>query len=515
VSARPPGPVPAPDTLRNAAAAGLITGLYALLAGGIFRLVPVAPGGRILAAWLLGYLKAAAIFLASGALVWIADRLLCGRLPGTAARIPQLLCLLTAAGAAPSLVAAPDLAGLTGAASFLGAAIALSAADGFYEGLHRALLPRERVRVFLAARPHVARKVAARLPKDAGLLALLPWLLAVVAYLAGPPLLRPLFVGYLLVLAFLAHHVLRRLVEELMVWLFLHVLRRGNLALAAALPVRPGRLTEEIHAAEPDLEAPWAAFLAAADEGLEPEGGHGAAPLQPVERRRLRRAYLDAYGSGGEPWRQPDGDVSATGLVGRLVSRGIRFRLEVERAPAVEPLSLPEWRDLWRAAWRPGKHATEEDGPPPGAWEAVAARCPGEPVGRAVARLYPMPIRTALLPAALAWIPLLLLTLAGIERGVWVWPLIAAGTSLALLLWLTFYYGNWVFDESLRRRDFAYLARQLAGGVMRGELEDALGSRSRLVRARAVELLLFDDDIARLGVTVPPAGLRKYLRRVE
>jgi hypothetical protein len=114
---------------------------------------------------------------------------------------------------------------------------------------------------------------------------------------------------------------------------------------------------------------------------------------------------------------------------------------------------------------------------------------------------------------ALAWAPLLLLALLWVGRGPWAWPLAGAALSFALLLWLTFYYGNWAFDESLRRRDYPYLARQLAGGTMRGELEDALGARDPRLRERAIELLLFDDDIARLGITVPPAGLRKFLRR--
>jgi hypothetical protein len=138
-----------------------------------------------------------------------------------------------------------------------------------------------------------------------------------------------------------------------------------------------------------------------------------------------------------------------------------------------------------------------------------------------IARLYEAPIRTALLPGALLWMPLLgaALFLAGSGRDAPVGgyaPLLAgAALSFALLLWLTLLYGNWVCDESLRRRDFAFLARQLANGAKRGELEDAMGARDPRVRDRAVELLLFDDDVARLGLTVPPAGLRKFLKRAQ
>ena len=92
--------------------------------------------------------------------------------------------------------------------------------------------------------------------------------------------------------------------------------------------------------------------------------------------------------------------------------------------------------------------------------------------------------------------------------------LILATGSLALMFWIVFLFAQWAFDESLRVRDYDFLAAQLGKGVMFGELEEALGSRSALIRDRAIELMLFHDGIHSQGITVPAPALRKFLKRV-
>jgi hypothetical protein len=488
------------DAARNALAAALLAGVYALLAGGLFHLVPAAPSVRVAAGWVVGAAAALTLFLVFRGAAWLGSRSLPHVLPPRrTSRLAPLVSLVAAAGMAPALLRATDLASLTATSAFLGASLALSTAYGFYDGVRQALVPAQRVRDALAERPAVARWIERHLGLLTGLGALLPWAVVAIGFLLLPPPLRQSLSGYLILLAFLGQHLIRRLTEEVIVWILLHALRAGNLSLAARLPVRAARLSEEIRAAAPDLEAPWAELLTAAGEGLE------GVTLSPVELRRMARAFLAAYSSDAATPVSGREIAGTAGLVGRLVARGIRFRLETEGAAELEPLGLPAWSDLLREVWR-------HESP---AWQALAERCPGERRCHAAARLYPVSLRATLLPAALAWAPLMVLSLAWIGRGPWGWPLVAALLSFALLLWLTFFYGNWVFDESLRRRDFPYLARQLAGGTMRGELEDALGSRDPKVRERAVELLLFDDDVARLGITVPPAGLRKFLRRAS
>jgi hypothetical protein len=293
------------------------------------------------------------------------------------------------------------------------------------------------------------------------------------------------------------------LLEELAVWVFLHALREGDYVSAARLSIRPSRLAIEIEAAPPDLEAPFARYI---DFGMQsPEG----LALAPAALGRLVPVHLAAYGlargqgSGvrgqedrfsGQPANLSDDQPS---LVRRLLVLGVRFRIEAEPSTALEPLPLPLWPELFRKEGR----------------ARLAALYPEEPLWRVIGRLYETPIRGLLLLPSLLWLPLLGVALALAGSGPWLLPLAGAALSFALLAWLTLFYGNWIFDQSLRRHDFEYLARQLGAGKMHGELEDALGSGDTLVRERAVELLLFNDSIVRLGITVPPAGLRKFLKR--
>jgi hypothetical protein len=504
------------DALRNALAIAFLAAVYALMIGGLFHLVRPAPASALLRAFVAGYAWAVLLFAGAHAVAWVGLR------PVTPARRAALLplagpfaSLVASAAALPGLFHAPDLAALVRTATFLSAGVALSATHDFYAGLRRRFVPARRVRDVLARRPATSRWLLRWLHLLIPLGGLWPWLAGGVALLLCPPLLRERISAYLILVTYLAHHLNQKLLEELTVWAFLHALRAGDFASAARLRIRASRLAAEIEAAPADLEAPFASFLACGLQGLE-----GLA-LAPDALGRLMRVYLSAYGltvreairQGTEatvPASSPRLPVSPSprhsdSLIRRLLDCGVRFRGEWEPAIALEPIPLPRWAELRRAEAR----------------ARLAALYPDEPLWRVIARLYEAPLRTALLPVALLWLPLLgaALFLAGSGRdapvGGYALLLAGAALSFALLLWLTLLYGNWVCDESLRRRDFAFLARQLANGAKRGELEDAMGAQDPRVRDRAVELLLFDDDVARLGLTVPPAGLRKFLKRAQ
>jgi hypothetical protein len=488
------------EVLRNALAAGFFAAIYALMIGGLFHLVRPAPAGALLRAFAAGYLLAMLLFVGAHAAAWTVLRLMA---PGkSAALLPlaaPLAMLIACAAALPGLFRAPDLAALVGTASFLGAGLALSGAHDFYAWLRRHLVPARRVRDFLAQRPATGQWLVRSIHPLLQFGSLWPWLAGGIALWLCPPALRERVAPYLILVTYLAHHLNQKLLEELAVWVFLHALRAGDYASAARLPVRPSRLAAEIEAAPDDLEAPFASFIACGMQGME-----GLA-LAPNALGRLMRAHRTAYGLAPVELTRRREDAATVSLVCRLLDRGVRFQGEWEPATALEPLPLPRWSELRRAEAR----------------ARLRSLYPGEPLWQVIARLYEAPIRMALLPLALLWLPLLGLTLvlAGSGRedlpGGYAPLLAGAALSFALLLWLTLSYGNWVCEQSLRRRDFAFLARRLANGTMRGELEDALGARDLHVRDRAVELLLFDDDIARLGITVPPAGLRKFLKRAQ
>jgi hypothetical protein len=507
--ARPPGQAASwADELRSALAFAFFAAVYALLLGGLFSLVPPAPAGALLRGFAAGYGLAVLVFVLAHAIAGLGLRL--ASREKRAALHPlaaPLASLIACAMALPRLFRAHDLAALLSVAAFLGGGAALSAAHDFYAGIQRQLVPARRVRDFLAARPGMGRFLFRWILPLLHYGRLLPWLLGAVALLAFPPSLRDRAASYLLLIVFLAHALNRKLLEELAVWVFLHALRVGDYLAAARIPVRPSRLAAEIAAAPADLEAPFARFIAYGMQG--PEG----LTLTPAALGRLVPVHLAAYGlmaRGGEGnVSSPADPLSHPALVRRLVARGVRFAMESKPSAALEPLSLPRWPELWRAEAR----------------ARLAALYPGEPLWQVIGRHYETPIRGILLPISLLWLPLLGLTLAlwwaeplaeapPSFPTTW-WPLSLAGAAVSflLLLWLTLFYGNWIFEQSLRRHDFAFLARQLGQTKMRGELEDALGSPDPLVRDRAVELLLFDNDIARLGITVPPAGLRKFLRR--
>lgn len=491
------------EALRNALAVAFLAAVYALLIGGLFHLVRPAPAPALLRAFVVGYARAVLLFAGTHAVAWVGLWLV-GPVR-RAALLPlagPFASLVGSTAALPGLFQAPELAALIRTSTFLGAALALSATHDFYAGLRRRLVPARSVRDFLARRPAAGRWLLRWIHLLLPLGGLWPWLTGGVALLLCPPPLRERVAPYLILLTYLAHQLNQKLLEELMVWAFLHALRAGDFVSAARLPVRPSRLAAEIEAAPTDLEASFASFITCGMQGLE------GMSLAPDALGRLMRAHLAAYGLTIDEAIRPasvpaSSPRAAHSLVRRLLDRGLRFQGEWEPATGLEPLSLPHWAELRRAAAR----------------AHLAARYPDEPLWRVIARLYEAPIRTALLPGALLWLPLLgaALWLAGSGRDVpsggYALLLAGAALSFVLLLWLTLLYGNWVCDESLRRRDFAFLARQLANGAKRGELEDALGARDHRVRDRAVELLLFDDDIARLGFTVPPAGLRKFLKR--
>jgi hypothetical protein len=307
-----------------------------------------------------------------------------------------------------------------------------------------------------------------------------------------PSGLQSRIAAYWILLTFLAHLLNRKLLEELEVWVFLHALRAGDYIRAGQLSLRWSRLAAEIEAAPPDLETAFARFISYGMAG--PEG----LALTPAALGRLVPVFLSAYGLAAPDLAAGSRDREGS-LIRRLLARGMRFEMEVEAARGLEPLLLPRWRELAR----------------PEARARVAALYPDEPLWQVIARLYEVPIRGLLLPVSLLWLPLLGVALAQVEAGRWLLPLVGAALSFGLLVWLTLIYGNWIFDQSLRQHDFPYLARQLGSRRLWGELEDALGHRDPRLRDRAVELLLFDDEIARLGITVPPAGLRKFLQRAK
>jgi hypothetical protein len=182
-----------------------------------------------------------------------------------------------------------------------------------------------------------------------------------------------------------------------------------------------------------------------------------------------------------------------------LIDRGVRFTLAAREGESEEAgTGLPSFHAL--------RHAPER--------ASLAARFPDEPVWRVIARRYERDVRGVLFPVGLLWVVLPVAAWYLRDTPFWPVPLALAALSLALMLWLIFYYAQWVFDESLRRHDFDYLAERLGKGVMTGELEEALGSRKPLVRERVIELLLFHDGVVSQGITVPAAGLRKFLKRV-
>jgi hypothetical protein len=506
---RPPGQIASwADELCNALAWAFFAAVYALLLGGLFRLVPPAPAGALLRGFAAGYGLAVLVFVAAHVIAGCGLRLARPNRRAAVHLLTAPLASLIACGMAlPRLFQAPDLAALVSVAAFLGGGAALSAAHDFYAGIQRQLVPARRVRDFLAARPAIGRFLFQWILPLLQYGRLLPWLVGAVALLAFPPSLRSRAASYLFLIVLLAYALNRKLLEELAVWVFLHALRVGDYLAAARIPVRPSRLTAEIAARPADLEAPFARFIAYGMQG--PEG----LTLTPTALGRLVPVHLAAYGltaRGGE-WEgsAPSSPLTEPFLVRRLLDRGMRFRMESEPSAALEPLPLPRWSELWRAEAR----------------ARLAALYPGEPLWQVIARHYETPIRGILLPLSLLWLPLPGLALAvwsvsplaeeppSLPTTWWALPLAGAALSFLLLVWLTLFYSNWIFDQSLRRHDFECLARQLGQTKMRGELEDALGSPDPLVRDRAVELLLFDNDIACLGITVPPAGLRKFLRR--
>ncbi len=494
------------DDLRNALAFAVFAAIYALLAGWILHVRGPSQPLPLLAALGRGYVLAAVVFGGAHAVAWTALSL-AGR-GRRAALLPlaaPLVSLVGAAVALPRLVHAGSLPILVEVAAFLGAGLAFSTARGFYAGLQQRLVPAQRVRDFLERRPAVGQWLLRSIGSLLKFGRYVPRLLGAGVFFSLPPRVRESAGGYVIVIAAMVHLLNQRLLEELTVWVFLHALRQGDYWRAGRLPIRPARLAAEIAAAPADLEVPFARFMA---HGMN---GPAGLALTPAALGRLIPVYLATYGLAAERHSTADlltpNSASAVrpapehrplSLPRRLLEHGIRFQVETEASVALEPLPLPRWSELWRAEAR----------------ARLAERHPDEPEWRVVARLYDGPVRGLLLPISLLWLPLLGMALALVGPGYWLLPLVGAALSFGLLVWLTMLYGNWIFDESLRRHDFAFLARQLGQGRLPGELEDALGSRDPQVRERAVELLLFDDDIARLGITVPPAGLRKFLKRV-
>jgi hypothetical protein len=488
-------PIAWDDELRNALAFSLLAAVYALLTGWVLHLPGADSAAALAWAFGRGYVLAVLVFLGSHAVVWGVLALLSGeRRAGWLPLAAPLTSFLACAVALPRLFAPADLAVMVQAAAFLGAGLAFSTTRGFSSGLQQRLLPARRVRDFLARRPAASEWAWRWLDPMLALGRWVPWTIGGVLFVVLPPGLRGA-VGYeLLVLTFLAHTLNRKLLEELAVWALLRALELGDYQRAGRLPVRAARLAEEIEAAPRDLEAPFAGFLV---HGMSRAEG---VALPPEAFSRMIRVFLMAYAPepGGPVTPLPAGAMEpGDSLVRRLLARGVRFEAESGTAAAAEPLPLPRWSELRVAEAR----------------RRLSTLYPEEPLWQVVARLYDTPIRGLLLPVSLLWLPLLGLALALAEPGGWLLPLLGAAASFVLLLWLTLCYGNWVFDQSLRRHDFPFLAQQLGAGKLRGELEDALGSRDPVVRERAVELLLFDDNIARLGITAPPAGLRKFLRR--
>jgi hypothetical protein len=481
------------DELRNALAFALFAAIYALLAGSVLRLTGGTGGWGLFSAFLTGYLGAVLLFLGAHALAWtLLTALRAARRPALVPLAGPLVSLVACAAALPRLWTTRSMAELIQTASFLGAGLAFSTAHGFTTGLQQRLVPARRVRDLLAARPALGQALLGQIGRILRIGPLLPWLASGLLFLLLPPALQSRLGAYWILLTFLAHLVNRKLLEELAVWVFLHALRAGDYISAGQLPIRPGRLTAEIQTAPPDLEAAFARFIVYGMAG--PEG----VLFTPAVLGRMVPVYLSAYGAAaadqGAAAKDPEGS-----LVRRLLERGMRFEMEVEAAQGLEPLRLPRWTELARAEAR----------------ARLAALHPDEPLWQVIARLYEVPIRGLLLPISLLWLPLLGVALAQVEAGRWLLPLVGAALSFGLLVWLTLFYGNWIFDQSLRCHDFPFLARQLANRRLWGELEDALGHRDPKVRERAIELLLFDDEIARLGITVPPAGLRKFLRRAR
>jgi hypothetical protein len=490
---KPQGPASWLDELRNALAFALFAAIYALLAAGVLHLARPTSGVALLSAFVTGYLAAVLLFLGAHILAWtVLTALRSGRRVALVPLAGPSVCLVACAAALPRLLTARNLTELVQTASFLGAGLAFSTVHGFYAGLQQRLLPARRVRDFLAARPAAGQSLLRRIGLILRLGPLLPWLVSGIIFLLLPPGMQTRIAVYWILLTFLAHLLNRMLLEELAAWVFLHALRAGDYISAGQLAVRPGRLIVEIEAAAPDLEAAFARFIAYGMAG--PEG----LTLTPAALGRLVPVYLLAYSLSGRDQGPGVGDHEGS-LIRRLLDRGVRFEMEVEAARGLEPLLLPPWHQLAR----------------PEARARLAALYPDEPLWQVIARLYEVPIRGLLLPVSLLWLPLLGVALAQAESGRWLGPLVAAALSFGLLIWLTLFYGNWIFDQSLRRHDFPYLARLLAHRRLWGEMEDALGHRDPRVRDRVIELLLFDDEIARLGITVPPAGLRNFLQRAR
>jgi hypothetical protein len=496
------------DELRNGFAFALFAAVYALLASWLLGL----PSGAssLWVSFAAGYGLAVLVYVGAHGLGWLALGMLGSRRrDGILPLAAPLASLLACAAALPRLFQPRDTAAFVQTAAFLGAGMAFSTARGFYAGLQQRLVPARRVRDLLARRPTLGAWLLHRIRVLLAVGPFIPWLFGALVFFALPPALRATIGARWLLVAYLAHLLNRKLLEELSVWVFLHALRSGDYRTAGQLSIRPARLATEIQSAPPDLEVPFARFIAYGMAGAE------GMKLPPGALARLVPVYLSVYGlslpeaaadlgdresglsdvrSGRTTGEYPPGPG---GLVRRLLECGLRFRIETEPSTAPEPLPLPRWSELKRRQER----------------ARLAALYPDEPLWQVITRLYEAPIRALLLPLALLWLPLLGVSLALVEAGAWALPLVGAALSFALLLWLTLVYGNWIFDQSLRRRDFAFLARQLGSGRLRGELEDALGHRDPRVPERAVELLLFDDDIARLGITVPPAGLRKFRER--
>src|SRR5262249_10923512 len=117
--------------------------------------------------------------------------------------------------------------------------------------------------------------------------------------------------------------------------------------------------------------------------------------LAPNALVRLMRAYLAAYSLPHRPTAPSPRRSVAPSLIRLLLGRGVRFQGEWEPAIALEPLPLPRWLELRRGE----------------AGARLARLSPGEPLWQVIARLYEAPVRMALLPLALLWLPLLAATL--------------------------------------------------------------------------------------------------------
>jgi hypothetical protein len=460
------------------------------------------------ATWLAGYLLALAIPALSRILARIG-----GWLGATLALLVRSLGSgVGLAIALGKMATVRELPQFTGAAAFAGATLGLLLSDEFPSRVRNLLLVRERVRAALARRPRLRTGLlkSIRPLVTAGNLA--PWVVAALLYWYLPPDLRERLGGYLLIIAYMSRLLVVQVLEEIVVLGFLEFVTLGDFGAAMRLPLTLARLGMEIEAASVELERPLAAYVA---HGLNaPE----EFPFTPEQMARLVNRFLNGSrrrnairsGSPREPdpasagWetddtRRPSTPGDDMSPIATLLARGVRFSLAAAGTEegAMEA-GLPAFADLRHGSVR----------------ASLGQRFPTEPTARLIARRYERDVRGFLFPVGLLWILLPAVAWWLRETPLWPVPLVLAGLSMALMVWLVVYYAQWVFDESLRVRDFDYLAERLGKRVMLGELEEAMGSRDPRVRELAIELLFFHDPLVSQGFTAPTPGIRKFLKRV-